>query len=134
MNKLEIEIINRANQEESEIQKDIINHLSVHPLVKRMYRTQSGVIKKGSRFIHLCPEGTPDITGFLVSGSHAAIEVKTVSQWDSKNHGATSEQIQYCTDVYDAGGVAGIACTIAQVDKILSGEPVGLKIKKRGKA
>lgn len=43
-------------------------------------RMNTGVIRKGSRFIHLCPEGTADLVVFPAYGMPKWIELKGVGQ------------------------------------------------------
>lgn len=113
--------------EESNITKDGMLLCEMHPIVKRIYRTQSGMIKKGKGWMHLCPLGTPDTTGFTKDGRHIGIEYKTEEAWHSKNHGASDDQLSHLCDIYEAGGLAGIACNNKHVHRILEGEPVGLE-------
>lgn len=60
--------------EESQLKKDITDFLRQRGEIH--LRLNSGVIKRGSRFIHLCPPGTADIVVFRV-GWTGWIEVKT---------------------------------------------------------
>lgn len=112
--------------EESKITKDGLKVCAKHPLVKRMYRTQSGMVRVRGGFMHLCPKDTPDTTGFTVDGRIIGIEYKTPSEFNSKNHGASEGQIEHLLDIIKAGGLAGIACCNDHVLAILNGEPVGL--------
>lgn len=113
--------------EESKITKDGLKVCAKHPLVKRMYRTQSGMVRVKGGFMHLCPKDTPDTTGFTIDGRIIGIEYKTQSQFNSKNHGASDGQIQHLLDIIEAGGLAGIACCNEHVKLILDGAPTGLE-------
>ena len=112
--------------EENIIQKEGIALCRKHPIVKRIYRTQAGKVKVKGGFMQLCPAGTPDTTGFAVDGRIIGIEYKTPTAYASKNHGAKPEQLEHLNDIKNAGGLAGIASNMDQVEAILRGEYVGL--------
>jgi len=113
--------------EESKITKDGLAVCVKHPIVKRMYRTQSGQVRVKGGFMHLCPKDTPDTTGFTVDGRIIGIEYKTTKAFAGKNHGASDGQIRHLIDIFEAGGLSGIACCDEHVKLILSGAPVGLE-------
>lgn len=113
--------------EESKITKLGIELCKAHPLVKRIYRTQSGQVRVKGGFMWLCPMGTPDTTGFTIDGRIIGIEYKTEKAFSGPNHGASDDQINHLLDIYEAGGLAGIACNNDHVKRILNGEPVGLE-------
>jgi hypothetical protein len=113
--------------EESKITKDGVELCKKHPLVKRIYRTQSGQVRVKGGFMHLCPKDTPDTTGFTVDGRIIGIEYKTQKAFSEKNHGASDGQINHLLDIIEAGGLAGIACCNEHVKLILDGCPVGLE-------
>lgn len=108
---------------EAEIQKSILQYLESCPSVLKSQRINSGMAK-GFR-VKMANEGTPDIIGVMKNGKHLAIEVKTKSSWNSKGHGATDKQIEYVSEVYGAGGIAGIVCSVDQVRLVLAGDKVG---------
>lgn len=112
--------------EEGAIQAAGMKLCNKHPIVKRVYRTQSGMVKVKGGFMHLCPNGTPDTTGFTIDGRIIGIEYKTPKAYATKNHGASDEQLEHLNDIRLAGGLAGIASNIDQVIDILNGKYVGL--------
>lgn len=61
-------------------------------------RLNTGVIRKGSRFIHLCPEGTGDIVVFPAYGMPRWIELKVIGQKTSRkrqeSQAAFAEQVR----------------------------------------
>ena len=113
--------------EENIIQAAGIKLCRQHPGVARLYRTQSGKVKVKGGFMNLCPAGTPDTSGFMIDGRVIGIEYKTPAAFKSKNHGASPEQFAHLNDIKIAGGVAGIASNMDQVEQILSGVYVGLE-------
>jgi hypothetical protein len=112
--------------EENIIQKNGIALCRNHPIVSEIYRTQSGKVKVRGGWMQLCPAGTPDSTGFSVAGRIIGIEYKTPSEFATKDHGASEEQLLHLNKIKAAGGIAGIASNMDQVMEILSGIYVGL--------
>lgn len=113
--------------EESKITKSGLAICNASPIVKRIYRTQSGQVRVKGGFMWLCPNGTPDTTGFSVDGRVIGIEYKTVTAFAKKNHGANDDQIKHLVDIIECGGLAGIACNDEHVKMILEGAPIGLE-------
>lgn len=113
--------------EENKIQKKGLDYCESHPLVKRIARTQSGKVRVKGGWMNLCPTGTPDTMGFTVDGRHIGIEYKDEKSFASKDHGAKPEQIEHLIDIFNAGGLAGIACCNEHVKMILEGAPIGLE-------
>lgn len=112
--------------EEADIQRLGIAFAKNHPTVAKIYRSQSGKVKVKGGWMQLCPEGTPDATGYTVDGRIIGIEFKTPSAFKTKNHGASLEQVEHLSSILKAGGIAGIATCNEDVAKILSGIPHGL--------
>lgn len=115
--------------EESKITLAGLKLCEKNPLVNRMFRTQSGLVRvKGGGMLHLCPKGTPDTYGFMNDGRIIAIEYKTPDAFmNKKNSGASEEQIEHLLGIVKAGGLAGIACCNEHVEMIIYGAPVGLE-------
>jgi len=113
--------------EESKTTKLGLELCRAHPVVKRIYRTQSGQVRVKGGFMWLCPIGTPDTTGFTVDGRIIGIEYKTEKAFAGPNHGASDQQIQHLVDIFKSGGLAGIACNNEHVKMILEGAPIGLE-------
>jgi hypothetical protein len=112
--------------EESVIQKNGMDLCQKHPLVSEIYRTQSGKVKVRGGWMQLCPAGTPDTTGFTIDGRIIGIEYKTPSEFATKDHGASEDQLLHLNKIKQSGGVAGIASNMVDVLLILSGKSVGL--------
>jgi len=115
--------------EESKITLKGLKLCEKSPLVNRMFRTQSGLVRvKGGGMLHLCPKGTPDTYGFMNDGRIIAIEYKTPDAFmNKKNCGASDEQIEHLLAIINAGGLAGLACDVSHVELIIHGAPIGLE-------
>ena len=111
---------------ESVIQKSGLALCKAHHLVRFMDRANSGKIKVKGGWCQLHENGTPDTIGYTASGLFIGIEYKTVAAWNSKNHGASEEQIRHLNDIKNAGGLCGIACCDEHVIDILSGKHIGI--------
>ncbi|MEH6451276.1 MAG: hypothetical protein V7765_21625 [Oleispira sp.] len=113
--------------EENIIQKKGMDLCKEHALVSEIYRTQSGKVKVRGGWMQLCPAGTPDTTGFTIDGRIIGIEYKTPLEFDTKDHGASKDQLNHLNKIKSSGGVAGIAASMDHVNAILQGEYIGLE-------
>ncbi len=111
---------------ESDIQKSGLALCKAHPLVAWISRANSGKVKVRGGFCQLHENGTPDTIGYTTGALFVGIEYKTVAAWNSKNHGATEEQIKHLNDIKNAGGLCGIACCDKHVIDILDGKHIGM--------
>lgn len=108
---------------ERDIQKLILDALSIHPMVARIERINvmaGRLYGKGgnpSRFMRSCRKGRVDLDGFTTDGRVIAIEVKTPS---TRNH-LTTEQREYLDQVKKAGGLAGVATCYEEAAAIVEG-------------
>ena len=99
---------------EQDIQKMILDALSIHPMVARVERINVmagrllGKDGKVSRFLRSCKKGRVDIDGISTDGRVIAIEVKRSSTRNS----LSPEQVEYLAAVQRAGGLAGVACSV----------------------
>ena len=59
---------------EGKIQKDILAYL--HTIRICAWRNNSGTVRVRGGYMHLAPEGTPDILGYMPDGRLLGIEVK----------------------------------------------------------
>lgn len=68
-----------VDMKESELQNEIMNALTVHPMVVWAYVTTSGTVRgrHGGRYFNAGFPGLPDIIGQLKDGKILGIEVKT---------------------------------------------------------
>ena len=121
------EVLGKMASEENKITKLGIELCRANPIVKRIYRTQSGQVRVKGGYMWLCPIGTPDVTGFTIDGRIIGIEFKTEKAFAGPCHGASDQQISHLLDIIEAGGLAGIACNNEHVKLILNGAPVGLE-------
>ena len=60
---------------EAEIQKQIIDYLKASGCT--VIRVNSGRVKARNGYVHLAPDGTPDLLAITRRGRHVWIEVKT---------------------------------------------------------
>lgn len=108
---------------ERDIQKLILNALSMHPMVARIERinVMAGrlVGKDGrfSRFMRSCQPGRVDLDGFTKDGRVIAIEVKR----PQTRNNVTIGQTDYINAVRAAGGLAGVATCVEEAFAIVEG-------------
>lgn len=108
---------------ERDIQKLILDALSIHPLVARIERINVmagrlyGKDGKPSRFMRSCRKGRVDLDGFTTDGRVIAIEVKR----PTTRHTLTEEQDEYLRQVTRAGGLAGVATCYEEAVAIVEG-------------
>jgi hypothetical protein len=99
---------------EHDIQKTIIAYLKAHPSVCWVARFNSGIMVEEGRYTAFNSlKGCPDIMGMKKGGTHFSIEVK------SKTGKPTQAQDDHLCQVLKGGGLAGIARSIEDVDRIL---------------
>lgn len=92
---------------ESDIQKAIVGVCRAAGVL--VIRLNSGAIKKGDRYIHLAPKGTPDLLAISHSGRSAWIETKT------PRTGPTPDQVQAHEDLRARGQTVMIARCVDDV-------------------
>lgn len=108
---------------ERDIVRQILDGLSMHPLVARIERINVmagrliGKDGKPSRFMRSCRRGRVDLDGFTSDGRVIAIEVKR----PSARHKLSPEQRQYLDQVRSAGGLAGVATCLDEAVAIVEG-------------
>ena len=81
-------------------------------------RMQSGVIRKGSRFIHLCPEGTADVLVFK-GDKPFWLELKPKGQATTKTRKVA--QAAFGDEVRALGHVYALCESLDDVRSVLSG-------------
>jgi hypothetical protein len=89
-------------------------------------RTQAGKVKVRGGWMNLAHKGWGDTTGYNQDGIIVMIEFKDVNAFESKNNGASVEQLDRLYDIKSKGGICGIACCDQHVFDIISGEYIGL--------
>jgi len=82
-------------------------------------RTNAGKVKVRGGWMQLACKGWLDTTGYNNKGQIVMIEFKDVKSFESKNNGASKEQLERINDVISKGGVAGIACCNEHIKEIL---------------
>lgn len=83
------------------------------PCVKAIQRNQTGVVKVARGWMHLAPEGTPDLNGHLDDGTALYVEVKTPE-------GETSpEQDKFILDAQKCGCCAFVARSGAEAIRLV---------------
>lgn len=83
-------------------------------------RTNAGKVKVRGGWMQLACKGWSDTTGYNSEGRIVMIEFKDVKSYESKNNGASEEQLERINDVISKGGIAGIACCNEHIKEILS--------------
>ena len=109
---------------ENKIQREGIEQAKL--LGVNLTRTNAGKVKVRGGWMQLADAGWSDTTGYDNSGRIVMIEFKDVKSWESKNHGASEDQIKILMDVKEKGGKCGIACCDEHVRDIIRGIYVGL--------
>lgn len=89
-------------------------------------RTQAGKVKVRGGWMNLACKGWGDTTGYNKNGQIVMIEFKDVEAFESKNHGASEDQLERLNDVKSKGGLCGIACCDQHVIDIVCGVYVGI--------
>lgn len=84
-----------------------------------VWRNNSGALRSGNRLVRFGKVGSSDILGIQGStGRFIAIEVKKPDMsWKP-----TPAQLDFLQEIHDCGGLAGIATSTDDVDRILNGE------------
>lgn len=90
-------------------------------------RTQAGKVKVRGGWMNLACKGWGDTTGYNKNGQIVMIEFKDIEAFESKNHGASKEQLERLNDVRSKGGLCGIACCDQHVIDIINGNYIGLE-------
>ena len=117
---------------ERDIQRVILEGLSIHPSVARIERinVMAGrlYIKDGkrSRFMRSCRKGRVDLDGFSTDGRVIAIEVKR----PATRNNLTDEQRAYLDTVKRAGGLSGVATCYEEAAAIVEGRTFDPRLTK----
>ena len=109
----------QRKKSENTIQREGIDYAL--SLGVELTRTQAGKVKVRGGWMNLACKGWGDTTGYNNQGQIVMIEFKDVSAYESKNNGASKEQLERLNDVRSKGGIAGIACCDAHVLDIING-------------
>lgn len=103
---------------ESNVQKQLVDYLSYKNVY--VWRNNSGALQdRFGRLVRFGKVGSSDILGVDGgSGKFIAIEVKKPDM----SYKPTHPQLEFLQAIHDHGGLAGIATSTDDVDRILSGE------------
>jgi Holliday junction resolvase len=99
---------------ESQLGRAIIDAINITGLGVA-WRCQSGMVKVRGAFMHLAPEGTPDVIGYLNDGRMLAIEVKLPKEKPSQR------QVDWLERAHRRGVVCGIARSVDEAIAIVRG-------------
>jgi hypothetical protein len=111
---------------EKEIQKEILKYAKTHPFIAWIDRANSGKVKVKGGFMQLHEKGTPDLIGYSTNGMMIGIEIKDIENFNKKNHGLSTEQVERLNDMKDRCCYCGVACSIEHVDMIMNEEHPGI--------
>jgi hypothetical protein len=114
----------QRKKSENQIQREGIN--TALALGIELTRTQAGKVKVRGGWMNLACKGWGDTTGYNSAGKIVMIEFKDVEAFESKNHGASIDQLNRLNDIKSKGGICGVACCDQHVVDIINGEYVGL--------
>lgn len=101
---------------ESKLKKEVGDTLDAWGLFYR--RMQSGIIRKGSRFIHLCPEGTADFVVYREKRLPEWIELKVEGQRTAKDRQA--KQAAFAENVRALGHRYQVCKSVEEVREFLN--------------
>lgn len=101
---------------ESNIQKEIMEYLTLRGYL--VWRNNSGGKKIGKYYIHMAPEGSPDIIGIQpVTGKFIGVEVKKPDGKTEKKR--AEKQRLFSENIQKLGGIAIIAYCVEDVEHAL---------------
>ena len=114
--------VREDTRRETDIQRDVLRLLQLHPCVAFAHRINTRVLdvadakaKRGTRPLRTAPTGHPDIAGMLRDGRALYVEIKAA-------RGAlTEQQARFLDQVRAAGGCAIVARSI---DDVLAALPM----------
>jgi hypothetical protein len=102
---------------ESALKKSVSEYLAAAGW--RFLRINTGVLRKGSRFIHLAPEGTADVVVFPPYGLPKWVELKAPGQKTATKR--KEAQAAFCDEVRALGHGYAICESLDDVKAVLAG-------------
>jgi len=115
-------VVREDTRRETDIQRDVLRLLQLHPSVAMAHRINTRVLdvddaksRTGRRPLRTAPTGHPDIAGMLRDGRALYVEVKAA------RGELTEQQAKFLERVRTAGGVAIVA---RSVDDVLAALPM----------
>jgi hypothetical protein len=99
-------------------EQDLTRTIIAAVLMSRLahvWRTHSGQVKVRGAWMHLAPQGTADVTGYMLDGSGRVVglEVKLPKEQP------TREQLTWRDGVIAAGGVAEVVRSVSEAIDVL---------------
>lgn len=95
---------------ETKLVRSILDALALYPHELEAWRWQSGQVKVRGGWMHLAPEGTPDLGGYLRAGARMfAVETKTLDGGD-----LAPPQVEWRDRFVTAGGLYVGPCRTAE--------------------
>lgn len=101
---------------EGDIVRDIIAAYEGHPRIK-LWRQNTGAIRRGSRFIRFGTVGSADITGIMDGGRRVEVECKKLGNKTHKDR--IKAQADYGDMIRKHGGVYILAFSVDDVKAVL---------------
>ncbi len=95
------------------LERTILQAAAIHPRVGALYRFNGGVF--GPRRVRACPNGWPDLAGWMRDGRALLVEVKAATDY------AMPHQVEFLDEAKAAGAVAGIARSVDDFLKLVEG-------------
>jgi hypothetical protein len=102
---------------ETAIRSAIVDALNATRLC-RVWSAHAGIVKVRGGWMHLSPEGTPDVVGFSRSGIFIGIEIKVAGNKTTKERAA--KQAAFREAIARAGGMTGVATSIGEAVAIVT--------------
>ena len=85
---------------EADVQRAVLAYLGLHPKVAMVWRSNTGTLPVGERYVSFGFKGCSDLIGMLTDGRFLAVEVKR------EGKEPTDEQRNFLKNVLDNKGVA----------------------------
>jgi hypothetical protein len=101
---------------ETDLTRSVIDAINVGGLAT-VWRNHCGIVRVRGGFMHLAPEGAPDIVGIACDGRFVGIETKTQGGKTGKERSILQEA--WRQDIIKRGGIAGVARSVDEALAIL---------------
>ncbi len=111
----------RSTVPDSPLETAVMGQILSYLALKNVYvwRNNTGAAKFDDRWVKFGHSGASDILGLAKGGRFLAIEVKRPGDAYRK---PKTEQIDFLSQIHAFGGLAGVARSLDDVDRILNGE------------
>lgn len=105
------------SKQETDLQRAIVTTLEAMGVT--IIRTQAGRVPVRRGWLHLAPEGWPDLTGYLPDGRFLGIEIKVPKASTKKDR--AEKQAAWREKAARAGCVVGVAMSVGDAVLIVRG-------------